>query len=74
MILKRLEPKNSKKVAVGVPGRSFEVTKGYFSAPRFDSSHLPVQTAEKKVTLVKKSAPENDDLLNSSELLLTRSS
>ena len=69
MILERLEPKKSKKVAVGVPGRPFEVAKGVLSAPRFGFSQLPELTWRKNVTLLEKSGSERNDLFNSSELL-----
>ena len=49
MILERLEPKNSEKVAVGGPGRPFELANGLFSALGFGSPlHLPVQPWLKK--------------------------
>ena len=41
MILERLEPKKSTKVAVGAPGRLFKVAKGSFSARRLDGSISP---------------------------------
>ena len=69
MILERLEPKNSKKVAVGVPGRPFEVAKGGFSTPGFGIlAGKSIILVEKNVTLVEKSGSERNDLLNSSEL------
>ena len=52
MILERLEPKKSKKVAVGVPGRPFEVAKGVlfgFMIRLLISQYRP---GEKNVTLV----------------------
>ena len=69
MILERLEPKNSEKVAVGVPERPFEVAKGVFfvSSIRLPSSPS-TGISKKNVTLVKKSGPESNDLLNSSDL------
>ena len=69
MIPERLESKNSTKVAVGVPGRPFEVPKGGFSAPGFGIlAGKTIILVEKNVTLVEKLGSERNDLLNSSEL------
>ena len=69
MILERLEPKNSKKVAVCAPGRPFEVAKGAFSAPGFD-----ILTEEQVTSWKNKSIAHRKiraDVANSRELLPT---